>query len=355
MELLTEKESAIVAYKPFYAELAEAEKTNSQLAFDYESKIGNKEARSWVYKLRQTKGALEKARKSEKAEFLRLGRAVDAEAQQIESRIEAMIAVHQVKIDEIEQRETDRVSVIKDRLAALGMLACSVGGSEDHQKALQQAESILIDDSWSEFVADAAKVKDATIQALKMLIADALKSEAEAAELKRLREEVEARAQKDRDDAIAKAAADKAIKDAEIKAAAEAEKARIALANAEAAARQQREDAERRELQLKLAAEQAERARLDAEKKAEQDKIEAARKAKQDAEDAVKREQERVFREAEAAAAEQKKREANQNYKRKINKDALDALVHGGIDADVAMECIKLIANGKVPNVSVNY
>ena len=65
-EILDAPKSAVAAYQPFYAQLAELETNNARLVFDYESKKGNKEARSHVNTLRLTKGALERVRKAEK-------------------------------------------------------------------------------------------------------------------------------------------------------------------------------------------------------------------------------------------------------------------------------------------------
>ena len=70
-ELLDSLPSAVAAYQPFYAQLSALETDNAKLAFDYESKNGNKEARSHVNTLRLTKGALERTRKEAKDESLK--------------------------------------------------------------------------------------------------------------------------------------------------------------------------------------------------------------------------------------------------------------------------------------------
>ena len=353
-ELLDAPKSAVAAYLPFYSQLAELEQNNAMLAFDYESKKGNKEARSHINTLRLTKGALERTRKEAKAESLRIGRAVDSEASEIESRIEAMIAVHQVKIDEIEQREADRIGKITARLDELKIVHHGKSAA-DYRFHLTTLESVKIDESWAEFANTASIVKDEAIATHRQLLADREKSDAEAAELERLRAESAQRAQKDRDDAIAKAAADKAIADAKLQAEAEAAKARKAIEDAEAKAKHEREAAERRELELKLQAEQAERRRIESEQKAEQDKKDAADKALADQARAIKAEQDRVAAIAQAEADAQAKRAANQAHLAKINRAALAALVDGGISEECGKECIRLIAMGKIPNVQINY
>lgn len=44
MEVLDKVESKIAVYDPFYAQLAEVEKNNTAIVFDYESKKGNKDS-----------------------------------------------------------------------------------------------------------------------------------------------------------------------------------------------------------------------------------------------------------------------------------------------------------------------
>lgn len=353
-ELLDRQVSAVAEYQPFYAQLAELENKNTSLVFNYEDKKGNKEARSHVYTLRQTKGALEKVRKQAKAESLRIGRAIDAEAEQIETRIEAMIVVHQVKLDEIEKRDTDRINAQKAKIAVLNEVHHGRSVAE-YKFHLATLEAVVIDDKWEEFIAEAAQAKDASIAKHRELLAAKEKLDAEAAELEKLRVEAAARAQKDRDDAIAKAAADKAIADAALKAEQEAAKARQAIADQELKAKQEREAAERRELGLKLQAENAERRRIESEQKAIQDAKDAEIRAEQAKQAAIQAEKDRVAALAKSEAEATAKREANKAHLRKVNQAALAALVEGGISEDAAKLCISLIAQNKVPAVQINY
>lgn len=354
-ELLDAPKSAVAEYQPFYAQLAQLEKDNSALAFDYESKKGNKEARSHVNTLRLTKGALERTRKSAKEESLRIGRSIDSEAKNIEARIEAMIVVHQSKLDEIEQREKDRVASLQARLSALANHGAESSKSQDFKDAISALEQVAIDDSWQELTAEAAKAKDARLAELRAMLTEAEKYEAEQAELVRLRAEAAARAQQEREEAIAKAAAEKARADAAAEAEREAAKARKAIEDAEQKAKQEREAAEKRELELKLQAESAERRRVEAEQKAEQDRKAAAIKAEADKQQAIQAEKARVAAAAKAEADAQAKREADIAHRSRINRAALNALIAGGINEECAKECIKLIVQGKVPEVHITY
>lgn len=355
MEVIEKSATSVAQYQPFYAQLAQLEKDNAALAFDYESKKGNKEARSHINTLRLTKGALERTRKTAKEESLRIGKAVDSEAKEIGARIEVMIDVHQAKIDEIEQREISRIAALTSRISAMGEVGEDADTSQKARVALAELEAIPIDDSWEEFTADAGKAKDTHLRILRARIESLEKYEAEQAELAQLRSEAEARAQQDRDDAIAKAAADKATADAEAKAAQEAAMAKQAIEEVELRAKHEREAAERRELELKLLAEQAERRRADAERKAKEDAIDAAKLAEEIRIKSVQDEKDRVAAAEKDAALALAKREADTAHKAVVNRAALAAMVSGGISEACAKECIKLIASGKVPAVCISY
>lgn len=336
MEILDKQVSSVSEYQPFYAQLAKLEADNASIVFDYESRQGNKEARSYVNTLRLTKGALERTRKSAKEESLRIGRAIDSEAKEINVRIEAMINVHQARIDEIEKRETDRIAALQVRLVALSEI--NVGrDAAYYRERITSIEQVVISDDWQEFIADAAKVKDSALTECRRLLAEREKQDADAAELARLKSEAAEREKADREAAIAKAAEERAKLEAESR------------------AKLEREAAERRELELKLQAETADRRRIEAEQKAENDAKEAADRAEQARLKAIQDEKNRVAAIAKAEAEEKARREANTAHKGKINRAALAALVSEGIAEDVAKKCLSLIANGKVPHVQIHY
>lgn len=366
MDVLEKEVSAVAEYRPFYAQLVELEQKNATLVFDYESAKGNKEARSHVHALRQTKGALERTRKEAKAESLRIGRAIDAEAAEINARIEAMIGVHQEALEAIEQREKQRVADLAERLANLRNTGAAAVDSVDLSKAIVDLEPLVIGADWEEFKPQALEAKDEVLQALRRRLAERVEFELREAELARLRAEAAERERQEREAAIVRAAEERA----------RAEAARAAQ-EAEVRAAAEREAAARRELELKLAAETAERRRIEAEQRAEQERVDAAARAErqeQEAKDraerqakeaaaaaerqaaeAVRREQERVAAEQAAAAAELARREANKAHKTRVNRAALTALVAGGLTEECAKQCITLIASGKVPAVSIAY
>jgi hypothetical protein len=189
IEMIDQPESEIAEYIPFYAELAKLEEENKTLVFDYASKKGDKDARSHIHKLRLSKGNLERARVAAKAEALRIGRLVDSEAKAISSRVDAMIDVHQNVLDEIERKEKERVSDLRGRLTAVSMQISGPEYSADfYRMKIEEVESVVIDDSWQEFKADAALAKDGSLTFYKRMLAARIQLDADAEELKRLRE-----------------------------------------------------------------------------------------------------------------------------------------------------------------------
>ena len=320
----------LAAYDEFRAQLGELKQHNDSVVFDYEDPNGNREARSHIYRLRQTKGAVEKVRKAEKATYLELGRQVDAQAKEIVGEIDAMIAVHQAPLDEIEQREKDRQAKHQarlDRMAAIATESNEDVTADTLKAALAELESYKLGPHWEEFEVEAARVKERGIESLKAQIARREQYEAEQAELARLRREKEERERREREEQIAKAAAERATREAEEKVAAE------------------REAAARREQELQEAAERAEREKAEAEERAQRAAAEA---------------EERVRREAEAKAAQEAldadRRAANKRRVAQINRTVREALrAAAGLSEDQATVIVTQIARGEIPHVQICY
>lgn len=142
---------------------------------------------------------------------------------------------------------------------------------------------------------------------------------------------------------------------------------------AEEKAERERAEAARREAELKLKADQAERDRIAAVQKAEADKKAAAEQAERDKQAAIAEEQrkaqeaaDKVRREAEAKEAarlaeerrvadETAKRAANVAHQKRINNEAKDDFVKGGIPEEFARKAVELLAKRQVRNSSINY
>ena len=163
----------IAVYAPFRAQLAELKAHNDTMVFDYEDPAGNKDARSHIHKLRMAKGAVESARKTEKAVSLEYGRQVDAQAREITDALDTMIAVHRAPLDVIEQREESRKSAHQERIERMRNLAAESNEdttAAEFRRRLDELESYLLGDHWQEFELEAARAKEAGVSALRQQI-----------------------------------------------------------------------------------------------------------------------------------------------------------------------------------------
>lgn len=276
-------------------------------------------------------------------------------------------------------RHVDAIQAIEDLAVDLGLLTAS-----ELRAGITTAEAVQIDKHWEEFEVEAARTKDHVLTRLRAALSAREQYEAEQAELARLRAEVEAQAQRDREAQIAREAEERTRREAEQRA--QAERDAVAKREAEAKAA-----ADRRELELKFAAEQAERAaaqaareKIESEQRAAQQKADdelrhqqAIAQAEADRIAAEQRaEQERINSEArQAEAAERARlaevarqnaaadeilrqaaaREADKAHKMKINRAALDAFVAGGMPEECAKQAVVLIAQRKIPAITIQY
>jgi hypothetical protein len=238
-------------------------------------------------------------------------------------------------LTEWEDAEKARTEALQQRLVDLRALADVIDTagnylpSADIQARIQEAKSVVLDDSWQERTAEAGVAKDSTIQQLEASLAVAQKREHEAAELERLRKEAEEKARLEREETIRREAAEQAKRDAEAKAQAEID----AAARREAAART-------KEREAKAAAEKAEQEKNDA--------IAAERRRQEEAEAARLAEQKRI-------ADEEARRAADKEHRRTINRQAIADLIESGLPQEMAEKALIAIASGKVSAVSIKY
>ena len=341
--------TALKTYEPYQdirTELAELAVTNDNAVFDYEDPKGAKLAKSHVHSIRAIKGLIERKRKELKADYLEAGRRVDSVAKELTAQVVAMIDVHEAPLKAIEQRETDRVNAILVAIQSIEEAGVPADNTaENLQAAIGRVEAIEIDkDVYQERMYEATEKKDELLAGLKSIHAQAIKQEAEQAELDRLRKESAAREQVEREERI-----------------------RLeAKQEAEAAAVKSKADADKREAQLKEQAAQAERDKVAAAKKAESDRvaaeerheklrIQAIAEAKRIATEELqaKRIAEEAKAEAQRVAAE--KKAANVKHREKVISEAAAAIddlfqtEHHGDDI------VSAIVAGGIPHVSVQF
>jgi colicin import membrane protein len=296
----------VVVYNPYRQDIVKMQKQNELVAFDYTSKKGIEEAKSYIYQLRKSRAAVEKTRKEEKASSLEYGRKVDNEAKQISELIDKMIEVHQKPIDEIEEREKLRVESIRKRIDALAAYTLSAtGDSASLYDLLETVNNHIVDESYQELELTARRAKESTVKFLEDTLISVLAAEHLAEENERLRKEAAERAQKDHEERIAREAVAKATKAAEL-----------------AVEKAQRETAE----------------------------------AIRNAETAAQRERDRIAAEAKSKEDERIAREENNEHMKQVHRAILNALLKEcGVDEEVGKKLVVAIRSGFIPNAKINY
>ncbi|ALQ01456.1 hypothetical protein [Pseudomonas brassicacearum] len=342
---------------------------------DLKTRKGREAYASMAHSIAKSKTALEAVGKEISAKQKEIPKLIDAERKRVWDTLEAWQKEVRKPLDDWQAAEDARVAKHNEGIEAIKALArFEESPTAAHvARIIGDLELLALDDSWEEFLAEAAQVKDQTLIKLRALHAERSRYEAEQAELVRLRAEAEAQAQRDRDAEIARAAAEQARLQAEQQAQAERDaaarreqelrdQAAATQRAAEQAARDAEAAAENQRLQLQLQAEQAERAaeqakadKLAAEQRAEQERIAADQRAAKAAEDARLAEVARQKAAADEIIRQQQIREADQAHKVKIMGAAKEALMSMNITEELAKAIVLKIARREVPNVTINF
>lgn len=270
--------------------------------------------------------SLEAKRKEKKSYFLEGGKQVDAQAKKIAEELESYLLPHKRAYQELDnlrkEREVNRKAELERRVAEIRDLpeVMRDSSSDEIKMALEslQAEECL---DFYEYSTPALKARNASREAMAQLFAKTLKSEEEKRELDRLRKESEARAIKDREDAIRKEAKEKAE-----------EQERLAKER-EAQAIQDKKDAEELLRQQKI--------------QAAADQKRAVEKAKQEQIAKVEAENKRL-------ADEKAKREKNEKHVARIKDEIVDDLVKLGATKKLAGLISVALYEGDIRNTQVN-
>lgn len=324
---------------------------------DLTTRKGRERIASLAAKVSKSKTAVEKPGRDYLRRLKEMPKVVEAELREFVTEMDALRDQVRQPLTEWQAAEDARVDRHNDRMEWLRGLPLNLAGqtSAHVEGLIAEAEGVEIGEQWEEFEAEAARTKDLAVKALRSVLAELQRYEAEQAELARLRAEAEARAQQEREAQIAREAEERVRREAE--AAAQAEREAVVRREADAKAA-----AERRELELKLQAEQAERAaaqaeanRIAAEQRAEQERIAAEQRQAEAVERARLAEIARADAAADEIIRQQNAREADQAHKKTINRAALEAFVACGMPEECAKQAVTLIAQRKIPNISIQY
>lgn len=311
---------------------------------DISTATGRKAIASMAYKVATSKTYLDGIGKTLADEQKAIPKKIDEARRKLRDTLDAWKDDVRRPLTEWEQAEEARVNAIRAELDALRNAA------DDREERTTESLRLWLDDvldtdpsaaKWAEFAGDAALLKDAAVRVLEGRLALALRREAEAAELARLRAEQVVRERLEREAQAKRDAEEREHRAAEVAAAAERAKAEAAIKAAAA-------EAERKEREHQAALAAAERKLAEAE--------EAAKRKATEIEAAAKAEAERRARIEADERARLQAREADVKHRAAINAAARDALVDiGDIDKAVATSVIKLIASGLIPAVTINY
>lgn len=253
------KAITISQYEALQSDIQIAKQGAVAVVFDYEDPKGDKAARSYIAGLKKIRARIESARKDAKAYALEYGRAVDAQAKALEAEIMGLIEPHQQALDEIAQREKDRVAAHEATLLAITTMVqkgSEEGASHTVIAALIAGLQGIATDDMEEFQESAEAEIANGLRLLNALHAAALERERrealEAAEAQRLAEEEQARLKAEQEARVQlqiREAEERARQEAEDRAARERVAAAQAQAEADLRARQAEERAAAAEAQ----------------------------------------------------------------------------------------------------------
>ncbi len=309
---------------------------------DVSTKKGRDAIGSLALKISKSKTLIEKCGKELVAEQKAQIKVIDDDRISIVKKFDLLRDEILAPRDAWEKAEEDRVAKHTGAIRAIRSLYDeNTVNQEAHviKGYVFDIEKLEIDSTFEEFEQEAKLAKLETLEKLRTALTTREKYEAEQAELERLRKSEQERLQREHEERIAHEAAERVRLEAERKAKEEAERVEREKQEAIAKAEREKAEAEQREARLKAEKEAAElRAQHAAE--AERKRIEAEQAAKLEAE-----------RKAEEA------RLANRAHMKKINNEALSAMMYGvpGLTEEMAKELIRLIAKNEVPNISIKY
>lgn len=187
-------------------DIREAKEKAAEAVFDYSTKAGNKEARSYVFAQRKLKSRIESARTDAKSYALAYGRKVDEQASELKDQVEALIKPHQDALDAITKAEADRVArhrKVIDGIKGMGSIQFGASSSMIERWLAEVKEADV--DSLEEFTDEGKAALVDAIRALEAAHAKALADEAAAAELEQLREQQRIQQEREAEDARIKA------------------------------------------------------------------------------------------------------------------------------------------------------
>lgn len=355
--MMTAPPMAIEGFKPFQENLVQFKKRYDGVVYDMAVPEQNQMARSDRLAIGKIIGKLDTVHRELKAPLKAQTDLLDLTRKSIK---DDFLGVQQKIKDQIKDHE--------DKIAAHEAMLCekvaAIGIEQFFQDALFETptptaikqemdgiHAIEIDDSFEYKQELAVDARTQTLQRLELMLDEAQKKEAQAAELAKLRREAaereaeeSARKAKEMIAERERAVAERATKEAE-------ETAERKIREAEEATRQAEQDKARIEDEHRAVEARAKRREVEAAEQAEREKAQAIEAERQRVA-TKKAEAERV--EAERVAAEERAA-ANKNHQKRVIREAVDAFVAAGRDQPDAERIVEHIHAGTIPHVTLNF
>jgi peptidoglycan DL-endopeptidase RipA len=270
--------------------------------------------------------------------------AIDEERKRFRDQMDAWRDEVKKPVTDWEEAEQARIDERKARLESMKALAVVPVGSssKDITDRMRQLMALYQFD-WQDFMPLADETKASVESDLQKNLDFIKMVEEEQEKLQKLQKEQAEKERKEREEKIAKDAAEKAKRDAEEK----------AQKDKDAADQKLKEETER--------AARAEQEAADARKREQEAKDKAAKDAQEAAERAAQAERDRIAAEERQKREEADARERDKQHRKKINNEALDAiLAHEDVIAakltkEMAIAVLTAIAQKKVPHVTIAY
>jgi hypothetical protein len=324
---------------------------------DLTTRKGRERIASLAATVSKSKAAVEKPGRDYLRRLKEMPKVVEAELREFTTKMDNLRDTTRQPLTEWEEAEQARKDKHVDGIQDIKDLAVfeATPAAAHVADIIAQLELVEISDTWEEFLAEAAQVKDQTLAKLRTLHAERAQYEAEQAELTRLRLEKEARDKKDNEERIAREAAEQATREAEAKALRDRETEAQRVRDEQAAAEKRENDLKLQAAESDRRAEQAKREQIEAEQRAEREQVAAAERQAAAVEQARQDEIARANAAADEILRQEKLREKDKAHKGAIYKAAKEAFIQHGMTEDCARLAVKLVASGLIPAMSIQY
>lgn len=302
------------------------------IAPDLSTDKGRKAVASLAFKVTKSKTYLETVGKGLADEQKEIPKKIDATRKTARDFLDALATEVRKPLTDWEAEQAAIQAVINSMAGAYKLEPDRT--AEQIEQAIAYLEAFdLAGKGMGDRLAEAEAARAASLASLRDQYAKRKQYEDEQAELAELRRKQAEREQRDREDQIRRDAEENTRREIEQR------------------QQQEREESERQVREAEEATQRAERERLAAEERHAQELRDSEARAEQAAEQERQRIAEEQRLEEEAARA----READREHKKSVNTAALSAFIDGGMDPEAAKLAVTLIAQRRIPAVSIAY